>query len=88
MTWKIEFEKEAAKEFKKIDNPVAKRILSFLSRIEKLDDPRSVGEALKGSTLGAFWKYRVGDYRIICHISDEKVTIIVVKIGHRRNVYK
>lgn len=88
MTWKIEFEKEAAKEFKKLDGSVAKRIISFLSRIEKIDDPRSVGEVLQGSSLGGFWKYRVGDYRLICNISDKKVTVVIVKIGHRRSVYK
>jgi mRNA interferase RelE/StbE len=88
MTWKIEFEKNAQKDLEKIDRQVVKRILSFLSRIEKLDDPRSVGEALKGSSLGSFWKYRVSDYRIISEIRDTTVLIIVIKIGHRKNVYR
>jgi mRNA interferase RelE/StbE len=88
MTWKIEFEKNAQKDLEKVDRQVAKRILSFLSRIEKLEDPRSIGEALKGSALGSFWKYRVGDYRIISEIRDITVLIVVVKIGHRRNIYR
>ena len=53
-----------------------------------LDDPRSLGEALKGGTLGEFWKYRVGDYRIIASIEDGALRILVVKIGNRREVYR
>ena len=50
--------------------------------------PRSIGEALKGSTLGEFWKYRVGDYRIIASIEDRALCVLVVKIGNRREVYR
>jgi mRNA interferase RelE/StbE len=88
MTWKIEFEKNAQKDLEKLDQQIAKRLLSFLSRIEKLEDPRSVGEALKGSVLGSLWKYRVGDYRIISEIKDTTVLIVVLKVGHRRNIYR
>lgn len=64
------------------------RILQFLNdRIAKLEDPRSVGEPLKGSKLGAFWRYRVGDYRIIADIQDDRLRILVVRIGNRRDVY-
>ena len=67
----------------------AQRILSFLhGRLAVLEDPRSLGEALKGSELGEFWKYRVGDYRIISSIEDKTVTIYVVRIGNRRDVYR
>ena len=63
MAWRVEFEDAALKELAKLDKPVARRILAFLrERVAVLDDPRSVGEALKGSRLGDFWKYRVGDY--------------------------
>jgi mRNA interferase RelE/StbE len=58
------------------------------NRVDVLDDPRSIGEALKGSSFGEFWKYRVGDYRIIGSIQDSQVRILVVKIGNRREVYK
>lgn len=53
-----------------------------------LDDPRSIGEALRGSKLGEFWKYRVGDYRIVSSIEDNSVRIIVVRVGNRKDVYK
>ncbi|TWB55430.1 mRNA interferase RelE/StbE [Rhizobium sp. ERR 922] len=63
--------------------------MKFLyDRVAKLDDPRAIGEALKGSELGDFWKYRVGDYRIIAHIEDSAVRILIVRIGNRREVYR
>ena len=68
---------------------MARRILSFLfERVAKLDDPRSIGEALKGSKLGAFWKYRVGDYRIVASIEDGALRVLVVRVGNRREVYR
>ncbi len=89
MVWKIEFDPAAARELGKVDPQVARRILSFLKdRVAHLDDPRSVGEALKGSKLGAFWKYRVGDYRIISNIEDGRLLILVIRIGNRREVYR
>jgi mRNA interferase RelE/StbE len=89
MAWRIEFDPSAEKELGKLGREQAQRILKFLSeRVAKLDDPRGMGEALKGSKLGAFWKYRVGDYRIIADIQDAVVCILVVRIGNRRDVYK
>ncbi len=89
MVWRIEFDPAAARELGKVDPQVARRILSFLKdRVAHLDDPRSVGEALKGSKLGAFWKYRVGDYRIISNIEDGRLLIMVIRIGNRREVYR
>jgi mRNA interferase RelE/StbE len=89
MAWKVELDPAAVRELGKIDPQIARRILAFLhDRVTKLDDPRSVGEALKGSKLGDFWKYRVGDYRIIVNIQDETVSILVVRIGNRREVYR
>ena len=89
MAWKIEFERSAEKELSKLDPQTVKRILVFLrDRVAGLDDPRSIGEALKGSRLGEFWKYRVGDYRIISCIVDGALRILVVKIGNRREVYR
>ena len=85
----IELTPGADRELSKLDNQVAKRILRFLhQRIATLEDARSIGEALRGSTLGEFWKYRVGDYRLICSIEDEAVKILVIKLGNRRNIYK
>ncbi|MEO5379173.1 MAG: type II toxin-antitoxin system RelE/ParE family toxin [Magnetococcus sp. DMHC-6] len=89
MAWKINLDSAAERELDKLDPQISRKILSFLhSRISPLDDPRSIGEALKGSRLGDFWKYRVGDYRIICNIEDDILHILVVKIGNRRNVYR
>lgn len=89
MAWRVEFEDAALKELAKLDKPVAKRIVTFLrERVAVLDDPRSIGEALKGSKLGEFWKYRVGDYRIITNIEDGVMRILVLKVGNRREVYR
>lgn len=89
MAWKIRLERSAERELSKLGSDAAKRILFFLhGKLAKLDDPRSIGEALKGSELGNFWKYRVGDYRIIAHIEDGIVEILIVRIGNRREVYR
>lgn len=89
MAWRIEFHPRAEKELSKLDREVARKIVRFLrERVAPLEDPRSLGEALKGPELGRFWKYRVGDYRLICHIQDQRVTILVVTVGHRRDVYR
>ena len=89
MAWKVELDEAAEHELDKLDPQVARRILSFLfDRVAKLDDPRSIGESLKGSRLGEFWKYRVGDYRIISSIEDGALRILVVRIGNRREVYR
>jgi len=89
MAWRIEFSQAAERELDKLDPQVAKRILKVLhDRIAKADDPRAFGEALKGSKLGEFWKYRVGDYRLICSIEDPVLLILVLRIGHRREVYR
>lgn len=89
MAWKVEFDKAAVKELDKIDPQSAKRILVFLNeRVGKLDDPRSIGQALKGSKLGNFWKYRVGEYRIIADIQDHILRIYVVRLSNRREIYR
>jgi mRNA interferase RelE/StbE len=89
MAWRIEFADSAAKQLRKLDPQVTKRVLTFLrDRIAPLDDPRSIGEALRGKELGDFWKYRVGDWRIIADIEDGVVLITVVRIGNRREVYR
>lgn len=89
MTWLIEFDESAVADLAKMDKPIAKRITKFMrERVATLDDPRSIGEALKGSQLGDLWKYRVGDYRVISDIQDELVRVYVVKVGNRREVYR
>lgn len=89
MAWKIEFETIADKELSKIDPQVRRRILRFLfDRVAFLEDPRSVGDALVGTEFGEYWKYRVGDYRIIANIDDKEIIITMVKIGNRKEVYR
>lgn len=89
MVWKIEFHRAAERELDKLGHEAARRVLRFLNgRVARLDDPRSIGEALKGSELGNFWKYRVGDYRVIASIDDGAVRILIVRIGNRRDVYR
>ena len=89
MAWRIELGDAAKKDLAKLDKPVAKRITAFIrERLAVLDDPRSIGDALKGSRLGELWKYRVGDYRIIADIEDGALKILVVKIGNRHEVYR
>jgi mRNA interferase RelE/StbE len=89
LAWLIEFDDASKKELAKLDKQTARRITAFLrERVAVLDDPRSIGEALKGSCLGSFWKYRVGDYRIITSIEDGALRILVVRIGNRREVYR
>lgn len=89
MAWRIEVSETAEKQLAKLDKPVAMRLRSFLrERLASLDDPRSIGQALRGSELGEFWKYRVGDWRLICQIKDERILVTVVRLGNRREVYR
>ena len=89
MVWAIEFDEAAKKELAKLDRQVANRLLDFLKqRVISLKDPRSVGQALKGSKLGEFWKYRVGDFRIIASIQDQKMIILILRVGNSREIYR
>jgi mRNA interferase RelE/StbE len=89
LPWTVEFDGAAARELRKLDPQVARRITAFLrERVAPLDDPRSIGEALRGDTLGDFWKYRLGDYRVVTRIVDRRLVVIVVRVGHRREVYR
>ncbi|MGI8841315.1 MAG: type II toxin-antitoxin system RelE family toxin [Caulobacteraceae bacterium] len=89
MAWAVELSALAQKNLDRLDPQMVRRILSFLNeKVARLDDPRSIGESLKGSQLGEFWKYRVGDYRIIARIEDRILKVLVVRIGNRREVYR
>ncbi len=89
LAWQIEFDLEALKELKRLDRPVQIRLVAFLrDRLAPLDDPRSLGEALSGARLGSYWKYRVGDWRIVCDIQDQRVVVLVLRLGNRREVYR
>ena len=89
MAWRIEYSRDADKEIAKLDMQIAQRIIKFMGyRVAKLENPRSIGEALAGSKLGNYWKYRVGDYRIIVDIQDARLCVQVVRLGNRRAVYR
>ena len=89
MAWLIEIDDAAKKDLAKLDKQIARRITGFLrERVSMLDDPRSLGHVLKGSELGDFWRYRVGDYRIVCEIQDRALRILVIQIGNRREIYR
>lgn len=89
MAWRVEFDPDAVKDLKKLDKQVQGRILDFLrERLARLDNPRELGEALAGSKLGNYWKYHVGDWRIICDLQDQRIVVRVLRVGNRREVYR
>ena len=88
MNWAIEYTRTAETQLRKLDRQIAERILDYLDeRIAALDDPRARGKALTGP-LGELWRYRIGDFRVICEIQDGVMRILVIEVGHRRSVYK
>jgi mRNA interferase RelE/StbE len=89
LAWQIEFDPDALKDLRKLDKPIQIRLVGFLrTRVSSLTNPRDIGEALSGQRLGNYWKYRVGDWRIICDIQDQKILVRVLRIGNRREVYR
>ena len=89
MAYKVLVSTEGERCIEKLDKTVRLRVLSFLrERLPRLEDPRSIGEALKGNRHGELWKYRVGDYRIIAKIEDARVVVLVLRVGHRKEVYR
>jgi mRNA interferase RelE/StbE len=89
LVWQIEIDEAAKKELGKLDPQVAHRVIQFLrTRLQSVKDPRSMGQALKGSVLGDFWKYRLGDIRIIASIEDDRLVILVLRVGNRKEIYR
>jgi mRNA interferase RelE/StbE len=89
LAYSVEFDPAALKDLKKLDRPVQQRLVGFLrTRVATLDNPRELGEALAGATLGNYWKYRVGDWRIVCDIQDTRIVVRVLRIVNRREVYR
>jgi mRNA interferase RelE/StbE len=89
LDWRIEFDESGKKDLARLDPQVARRITTFLrERVAQTSNPRSAGEALRGERFGEFWKHRVGDYRVIARIEDGLLRVLVVRIGHRREVYR
>lgn len=88
MTWTVEFDDAAAKELRKLDRQVQKEILRyFRERIATEKDPRRFGKSLSRDLAG-LWRYRVRNYRIICNIEDRKLVVLVLRVGHRKDVYE
>jgi mRNA interferase RelE/StbE len=88
LTWLIEYSDTAKNQLRKLDKPTAKRILDYMDkRVAPNDDPRSAGKALVGP-LGGLWRYRVGDFRVVCEIQDGALCVLVVRLGNRKDVYK
>lgn len=88
MGYKIFFEKNADKQLKKIDITQQRIIVNWIVKhLEDTDDPRKFGKSLKGN-FKSYWRYRVGNYRIIAEINDEEIKIIIIEIGHRKDIYK
>ena len=82
----VVFSDKAEKQFLKLDSTIQKQIKKFILKLENLKDPKSEGKALVGNLQG-FWRYRVGDYRLLCRIRDEQLFIFIVEVGHRREIY-
>ena len=88
MAWTIEYAESVKKPISKLDPQTQRRIRAYLEdKIAKLDDVRSQGKALTGP-FGGLWRYRVGDFRIICDIIDKRLVVLVVKVEHRSSVYR
>ena len=83
---RVVFSDKAEKQFLRLDKAVQTQIKRFVLKLQELKDPRERGKRLVGNFSG-FWRYRVGDYRILCRIQDDALEILVVDVGHRRNVY-
>ena len=88
MAWKVEIADVAESQLMRLDPPVRNRILNYLhDRIEGCKNPRHFGEPLKANKVG-LWRYRVGDFRVICEIQDDRLRVLAIAIGHRREIYK
>ncbi|MGE4344133.1 MAG: type II toxin-antitoxin system RelE/ParE family toxin [Geoalkalibacter sp.] len=88
MTWRVEIQEQALDDLRRLDPQARRRILKyFRERLESSENPRQLGKPLVGDRSG-FWRYRIGDYRAICHLEDQVLTVLVVEIGHRKNIYK
>jgi mRNA interferase RelE/StbE len=88
LAWTIDYLTSAKRELRKLDRQVASRIVDYLDhRVALLENPRSLGLALTDSKE-QLWRYRIGDYRVICEIHDARLVVLVVRIGHRSDVYR
>jgi mRNA interferase RelE/StbE len=87
LAWTVEFQRSAAKQLRALDRPRERILTYFRTRVLAADDPRQLGKALTGDK-GGLWRYRIGDYRAICKLEDERLVVLVLELGHRREVYR
>lgn len=89
MAWTVEYSRAARAQLDRLDRPVARRILDYVeAAVTEPENPRVRAEMLAGRRYGGLWRYQVGDYRVICDIRDETLVVVVVKVGHRSQVYR
>ena len=87
MTWSVEWDERARRELRRLDPAVQRQILRYLrERIAGSNDPRRFGRSL-GGQLGGLWRYRVGDYRLVCEVANDRLVVLVLAVGHRKDVY-
>ena len=87
--WLIDYTDDAIKQLAKLDKPIRDRITKFLNvTLLAHDNPRKTGKALQGTELGCYWRYTVGNYRVICEIIDSEITVLVIDADHRSKIYK
>lgn len=88
MAWTIKYADTAVRQLKKLDRPVARRILDYMDdRVATAENPHSLGKALTGP-MGGLWRFRVGDYRVVCEIRDDELVVLVLEIGDRKEIYR
>ncbi len=88
MTWRIEFDPDALEELSQLDRGIQRRIIRYLrERIATSEDPRRFGKSLRGGLQG-LWRYRVGDFRLVCNIVEDRLVVVVLRVGHRKDVYR
>ena len=89
MAWSVELHPDAARELEKLDPQNERRIRKFLyERVATLEDPRIIGNALRGAQLREYWRYRVGNYRLIREFIDNRLVVLVLRVGHRKEIYR
>jgi len=89
LVWIIKYTESSSKQLKKLDQQTVLRILDYMDeRVAVLDDPRTLGKKLKGPMMGEYWRYRVGDIRVICDIENGQMMVLVIEISDHREVYR
>lgn len=85
--WQVKLKGSAAKSLKSLDVTAKRRVEKFIGQLVETDNPRSHGKALQGKKYAGLWRYRIGNYRLICQIKDEELIILLLEIGHRQDIY-